>query len=114
MKLLWTLVVGVLLLAALQPFRLTTPIPPALAAPAFAPTKPVALSVHVSPAQININRDVSLSIRVTDPHGKLVQGALLSLTGAGRPDLGTATHGTLTLKVHATALGTATLVASHA
>ncbi len=41
-------------------------------------------------------------------------GARLSLTGAGSPALGTAPHGVLTLKVRAAALGTATLVASHA
>ncbi len=114
MKPISALVAVVLLLAALQPFHPTTPVSLALAASAPATAKPAALTVHVSPAQININRDVSLSIRVTDPHGKPVPGAQLSLTGAGRPALGTAPHGALTLKVRAAALGTATLVASHA
>ncbi|MGH2343619.1 MAG: FecR domain-containing protein, partial [Chloroflexota bacterium] len=114
-----TFIVAILFAAVLPSAPLTTSVSRALAMPAWAKTKPAAssagsLTVHTSPARININRDVKLSIRVTDKRGKLVPGALLSLTGAGRPALGTARHGVITLKVHATALGTATLTASRA
>jgi hypothetical protein len=68
----------------------------------------------VQPAQINVGRDVSLHIRVTDARGGLVPGVLISLTGTSRPLLASAPHGLLTVLVHATALGAATLQVSRA
>ncbi len=119
MKRVIAIVVSILFAAALPSSPLTSAGSRAHAMPAWAGTKPAVsaaerLTVHTSPARININRDVKVTIRVTDRQGKLVPGALLSLTGAGRPALSTAPHGTVTLKVHATALGTATLTASKA
>ncbi|MGH2388564.1 MAG: FecR domain-containing protein [Chloroflexota bacterium] len=76
---------------------------PTIRAVASAP----ALRVSVQPPKINVGRDVSLKIRVTDSKGKPVAGALVTITGVSRPMVGKAPHGTLTLKVRALALGTA-------
>src|SRR5260370_26098355 len=76
--------------------------------------KAPALVVSVQPKQIEVGRDVLISIRIADAKGKSVNGALVTINGAGLPKIGTAPHGALTLTVHATAKGTAILLANHA
>ena len=49
---------------------------------------PPALRVTVQPPKINVGRDVSLKIRVTDNKGKPVAGALVTVTGVSRPVVG--------------------------
>ncbi len=78
--------------------------------PAAAPT----LRVSVQPPKINVGRDVSLKVLVTDSKGKPVAGALVTITGVSLPVVGTAPHGVVILKVRAQAVGVALVQASHA
>ncbi|MGH2408734.1 MAG: FecR domain-containing protein, partial [Chloroflexota bacterium] len=74
---------------------------------------PRALRVQVRPGQIKVGRDVALTIRVLDAGGKGLNGAVVAVNGAGTPRIGTTHKGSVTLMVHAMALGKATLLATY-
>src|SRR5579871_6863433 len=98
------LCIAVLLLT--QPIAVESAPSSIVRAPSAPPTRThsrPALALAVQPPRINIGRDLSLHIIVT-ASGKPVS-AFVSVIGAGRPALGTARHGALTLTVHASALG---------
>src|SRR5262249_50784016 len=105
-----------IIVVGLASLSAATPSLPVLARPLPA-AKPHAsagaLRLTVTPPQIEVGRDVSLSIRVRDGAGSAVAGTLLSLTGAGQPAVGTAPQGGPGLRVHAGARGTAVLRAGH-
>ncbi len=79
------------------------------------PASPTALlKLSVQPPKVQVGRDVSLQIRITDATGKPVTRVLVTIMGAGRPGAGTASSGTLVFAVHAASLGTIVVQATHA
>ena len=69
-----------------------------------------ALRISVEPSRINVGRDAVLRISVTSGNGMPVV-AQVSIIGAGNPVLRRASRAALSLTVHATALGLATVQA---
>ena len=83
-----------------------------LAVSASQPAKAAAaLRIAVKPAQIDVGRDVVLTITVRSSAGEPLP-AQVRVAGAGTTVGGTAAHGTLALTVHATTLGTAEVLAA--
>ena len=103
----------------LQGVALASPGPgAALAKPDLATKRPAAtlpaLKLSAQPADVQVGRDVVLHIRVMDQSRKPVKGAVVTITGAGRPNIGIAKSGTFTLTVHCAALGTVLVQATDA
>ena len=79
-------------------------------------SKPSAPSLRLSvrPPQVNVGRDVHLEIRVSNAAGKVVSGALVTITGVNKPAVGSTRGGMVTLVVHAGKAGTALVQVSRA
>jgi len=70
---------------------------------------PRRLRLSVQPAQLFVNRDVQLHIRVTDDRGKPLDGVIVSVLGADYPVEQASHHGSVTMTVHTHQLGRATV-----
>jgi hypothetical protein len=83
-----------------------------LAASTSPPAKAAAtLRIAVTPAQINVGRDVVLTVTVRSSAGELIP-VQVHVIGTGTTVGGTAAHGTIVLTVHATTLGKAAVQAA--
>ena len=96
-------IVGRLLCLAVILFLAASSSPPARAA--------ATLRIAVTPAEINVGRDVVLTVTVRSSAGELVP-AQVHVIGTGTTVGGAAAHGTIALTVHATTLGKAEVQAA--